>query len=153
MASVDWPWDLCSIRIGNYTLDDDENVRRTAFESGSISQKRVATRTKRTREFDVMVKVSNVDDFRGFIRDHGNDFFNFADWESAQVEPHGPRSRNHKGCSHPWRAYPSPVLEGDLLDGERYFTGTSRSRRLRLEVSGESPRARPFEPHVQSVKG
>ena len=124
MASVDWPWDLCSIRIGNYTLDDDENVRRTAFESGSISQKRVATRTMRTREFDVMVKVSNVDDFRDFIRDHGNDFFNFADWESAQVEPGmdldpvTTRDARIRGGRIPLR-----LVEGDLLDGERYFTG------------------------------
>ena len=113
MASVDWPWDLATIRLRDYAIGRDTNVGRTSFETGAVEQKRKHTRVMGTREFQVDVKLSNVVAFETFLDDHAGEFFNFKDFHDKVT-----REMRIRGGAAGIRL----VMAEDRLDGERYMS-------------------------------
>ena len=112
MAAVTWPYGLAKVLLSDYTLGEAENVRRTGFDSGAVAQKQISTVPLITREFDIVVKVSHVAQFRQWVRENGVSFFNFRDWEDG-VQREARIQGGRVELRH---------VEGDRFEGERYMT-------------------------------
>ena len=116
MAAIDWPWDLATIMFGEYGRGADDDVHRSRFDDGFVKQARTVTQSMEIREFQVIVKNSNVEDFRDWLQENANKLFNFQDFEDDTS-----RECKIRG------GYGSVNLVGvnnQRRDGERYMQGT-----------------------------
>lgn len=123
MAAVDWPYNLCVITLSEYTLEDDENVRRTPFDDGLIAQRTRNTRVMQSREFQLFVKQSNVVRFQEFMRTSGAGFFNFRDWVMTDFSTDPPTPAAMVDARVRGGRIALRYVEDSRLDGERYFEG------------------------------
>ena len=123
MAAVDWPWASCTVRLSSYDIDEDENVRRTQFDSGLIQQKRISVRPMTTRTIEVLVKISQLAAWRQWIAANGADWFNFRDWEKTDYTTDPPTAAAVRDVRIRGGKIPLQFIEDELLDGEEFFRG------------------------------
>lgn len=121
MAAVDWPWDLCTVIVDGYGLDDANNVRRTPMQDGAIEQKRITSFPFKVREFEVIVKQSNVKAFRAWVRANGFQWFNFRDVDDDPADNIIPECRIVGGTI----ALRRMSRQEETLDGEAVWRGTA----------------------------
>lgn len=114
MAMIDWPWNLCTVVLEGYEIDQDEPVRRTEMDDGLVQQKTRFSEVFKLRSFDVLVKESDIPAFRRWVADNGNTFFNFRDFEDGTV-----RETRVRGGKIPLQRSGS-----EWLDGERLYRGS-----------------------------
>ena len=111
MAVASFPWDLCRVDYGGYTIGADPDVERTQFDDGLVRQETNRTLPLELRSFRIIVKESNIAGFRAWLRANGNALFDFKNFETAAVVEAKIRG-----------GYGSVQLtgvEGERLDGER----------------------------------
>lgn len=123
MATVDWPWNLCTVRLVDYAIDEDDNVRRTQFDSGAVQQKQLSIRPMTSREFQVNVKQSNLEAFRQWTRANGIDWFNFRDWDRTDFSTDPPTATAVRDCRIRGGKIPLQYVDDELYDGEEYWRG------------------------------
>ena len=109
-----FPWNLVKVMRDSYAVTPNQPSRRTSFDSGLISEKRVNSRPWMTRSFDFAVYETDVSAFIEWQRMTGSSFFDFRD--------------DHDGVTRKARVVGGAdsieiVKARDLLDGNRYRTG------------------------------
>ena len=115
MATMTWPdHDVVQTEIDDHEIDDGDNVRRTSFADGYIEQKRLSTRALKVRRFNVAVPMDKVAEFRQWVADHGNDWFNFRDPEDGVI-----RECRIQGGKVPLRRAEDRLLPG----GRKFYRG------------------------------
>ena len=110
----EFPRNLVSVRRDGYSLTLNAASRRTALDSGLVSQRRTVGRNWMVRKFAINVRESDYAAFRRWQSATGDSFFDFADREDRTT-----RSVRVQGGAE------SMELEsGDaaLLGGDFYYT-------------------------------
>ena len=121
MATVDWPWNLATIRLADYAIVGGPPVRRTPFESGISRQARVANRAMKERTFQIDVKESNLVAFRAWLSANAHAAFNYRDFEDGEGEALDADATRDCTIVGGARAVELKHVEGQRLDGERFW--------------------------------
>ena len=114
-AATDFPWDLVTVRLQNYTFGSSINVSRTGFESGLVEQKKLFTRDTRIRRFQIDIKLSNMPQFDKWLSANASSYFNFHDFEDDYTR----ECRIIGGAA----AVQLEIADG-FLDGEKFASAT-----------------------------
>ena len=115
-----FPWNLVSVRRDGYSVILNAPSRRTALDSGLVSQRRTVGRNWMVRKFAINIRESDYAAFRIWQSATGDSFFDFADREDGTT-----RSVRVQGGAESMEL---ETADAGLLDGKRYYTA-----RLALE--------------------
>lgn len=114
MATENWPWDLATIVVDAYELDDADNVRRTPMADGAVDQRQISNKVFKIRRFEVLVKSSKLTAFRSWVNTHGKRWFNYTDIDD----------NTERDCRIVGGKIPLTRQRGQLLDGEVVWRGS-----------------------------
>lgn len=77
MASISFPYDLATVRAGNFNAGYADNVSRTTFESRKTEQKQITSRPGRVFRATIDVPDANRRAFEDWAELNAHRLFNF----------------------------------------------------------------------------